>query len=78
MLYDSQSLGYVVAGHQRERQWEGGPETLTWYYPFTGSDVRAERTRMLSAGAAEWETLVLEDLRRAHPGIRGVPPSSWR
>lgn len=72
VLYDSQSLGYVVAGHQLERHWDQGPQVLTWYYPFTGSDPRAERERMLSASAADWETLVMEDLLRAHPGLGQV------
>ncbi|HLT30853.1 MAG TPA: NAD(P)-binding protein [Myxococcaceae bacterium] len=69
VLYDSKSLGYVVAGHQLERQWDGGPQVLTWYYPFTGADPKAERTRMLSATAEDWETLVMEDLLRPHPEL---------
>lgn len=81
VLYDSRSLGYVVAGHQIERQWEGGPQVLTWYYPFTGADPKAERTRMLSASAEDWETLVMGDLMTPHPDLpqiaQGLEVMRW-
>lgn len=69
VLYESRSLGYVVAGHQVERQWEAGPTVATWYYPFAGEEPREARGRMLGAGYAEWEELVLADLLRPHPGL---------
>ncbi len=69
VLYESQSLGYVVATHQLERADDSGPTVLTWYYALAGGDVRAERARLLSAGYSEWEQLVAADLAPAHPGL---------
>jgi glycine/D-amino acid oxidase-like deaminating enzyme len=69
VLYESKSLGYVVATHQAMRQYEGGPTVLTWYLPMVGQDVKAEREKMLSASYGEWETMVMADLMPAHPGI---------
>lgn len=69
VFYDSRSLGYVVATHQREIAVRTGPTVLTWYYPLEGADVRAERERLLSAGYEDWEAVVMTDLRAAHPDI---------
>jgi hypothetical protein len=70
VLYESQSLGYVVATHQTLRQHEGGPTVLTWYYPLVGQDVRAERTRLLGTTLEDWQAVALADLSLAHPGLR--------
>ncbi|MCP3104614.1 FAD-dependent oxidoreductase [Myxococcus sp. K15C18031901] len=69
VFYESRSLGYVVATHQLLRQDERGPTVLTWYLPMAGADVKAEREKALSASYADWEALVMADLRPAHPGI---------
>ncbi|MFY2559187.1 flavin monoamine oxidase family protein [Corallococcus terminator] len=69
VFQESNSLGYVVATHQRLRQDERGPTVLTWYLPMAGADVKAERTKALSASYADWEALVMADMRPAHPGI---------
>ncbi|NVJ25801.1 MULTISPECIES: FAD-dependent oxidoreductase [Myxococcus] len=69
VFQESNSLGYVVATHQRLRQDERGPTVLTWYLPMSGADVKAERTKALSASYADWEALVMADMRPAHPGI---------
>ncbi|MCY0998240.1 FAD-dependent oxidoreductase [Myxococcus sp. MISCRS1] len=69
VFQESKSLGYVVATHQRLRQDENGPTVLTWYLPMAGGDVKAEREKALSASYADWEALVMADLRPAHPGI---------
>ncbi|HSP81061.1 MAG TPA: twin-arginine translocation pathway signal, partial [Myxococcaceae bacterium] len=69
VFYESRSLGYVVATHQALRMDERGPTVLTWYLPMAGLDVKAEREKVLSAGYAEWEGLVMADLLPAHPGI---------
>ncbi|MBC7976147.1 MAG: monooxygenase, partial [Myxococcales bacterium] len=66
---DSPSLGYVSATHQRGR--DRGPTVWTWYYPFTG-DARQARTQLAGAGYAEWAEVVLADLERAHPDLRGL------
>ena len=69
-LYDSPSLGYVVATHQSGR--DSGPTVLTYYYAFTDHDPRVSRERLLSAGRDEWAEVVLSDLSRAHPEIRDI------
>jgi hypothetical protein len=69
VFYESRSLGYVVATHQSPRMDERGPTVLTWYLPLAGLDMKAERQKVLSAGYADWEGLVMADMRAAHPGI---------
>lgn len=70
VLYDSPSLGYVVATHQRGI--EHGPTVLTYYYALCDHDARAARERMLSAGRDEWAEIALADLSRAHRDIRSL------
>jgi glycine/D-amino acid oxidase-like deaminating enzyme len=70
VLYESPSLGYVVATHQTGRDF--GPTVLTYYYAFTDHDPRVARERLLSAGRDEWAEVVLSDLSRAHPDIRDI------
>ncbi|MBM7118854.1 FAD-dependent oxidoreductase [Archangium primigenium] len=69
VLYESRSLGYVVATHQLARQDERGPTVLTWYLPMAGLDMKAERQKALSASYADWEGLVMADLLPAHRGL---------
>lgn len=68
VLYNSKSLGYVCATHQRGR--DHGPTILTWYYPFTDEDAAAARRSIAGAGQPEWAALALADLSRAHPDLR--------
>jgi hypothetical protein len=70
VLYDSPSLGYVVATHQIDRGL--GPTVFTFYHAFCDSDVKEARARLLSGNWSEWKEHVLDDLERAHPGIRGL------
>ena len=70
VMYDSPSLGYVVATHQQGI--DRGPTVLTYYYALCESDPRAERERLLSAGRDEWAEVALADLSRAHPDIRSL------
>lgn len=70
VLYGSQSLGYVNATHQRARADEHGPTVLTWYYPLSGGDVKAERTRLLATTHRDWVDIILADLVPAHLGLR--------
>jgi NAD(P)-binding Rossmann-like domain len=70
VLYDSPSLGYVVATHQRGV--DHGPTVLTYYYPLTDASPRGARERLLSAGRDEWADVALTDLERAHPEIRTI------
>jgi glycine/D-amino acid oxidase-like deaminating enzyme len=68
VIYDSPSLGYVVATHQRGR--EQGPTVLTYYLPLVEDDVRAGRRRLLETSWVAWVELILADLSRAHPALR--------
>jgi protoporphyrinogen oxidase len=68
VLYDSPSLGYVVATHQRGI--DRGPTVLTYYYPLCDADPHVARNRLLSAGREEWAEVAIADLTRAHPNLR--------
>ena len=65
VLYESPSLGYVVATHQQCVDF--GPTVLTYYFPFSEGRPCDLREDLLSM---EWEDcaeMVLDDLSRAHP-----------
>jgi glycine/D-amino acid oxidase-like deaminating enzyme len=68
VLYESPSLGYVVATHQSGR--DQGPTVLTYYLPLLDDDPRRGRERLLRTPWAEWVEAIVADLGRAHPGIR--------
>jgi protoporphyrinogen oxidase len=70
VLYESPSLGYVVATHQRGL--DRGPTVFTYYYPLCDTDPRKARSRLLEAGREEWADVALTDLSRAHPEIRTI------
>ncbi len=69
VLFDSPSLGYVVATHQHLRRHV--PKTVWTYYWALASQPASEARRWLLAQT--WEALrdrILDDLARAHPDIR--------
>lgn len=70
VLYESPSLGYVVATHQRGL--DRGPTVLTYYYPLCDENPRVARTRLLETDWRGWAEIALTDLSRAHPDIRGL------
>jgi Flavin containing amine oxidoreductase len=70
VLYESPSLGYVVATHQRGRDY--GPTVFTYYYPLCDDNPRLARTRLLETDWAEWAEVTLSDLSRAHPDVRNL------
>ncbi len=70
VIYDSQSLGYVAATHQRGLDY--GPTVFTWYYPLCDADPKTSRERLLSADREEWADIALTDLETAHPEIRDL------
>jgi glycine/D-amino acid oxidase-like deaminating enzyme len=70
VLYESPSLGYVAATHQRGI--ERGPTVFTYYYPLTDDDPRAARARLLGADWKAWADVALTDLSRAHRDIRAL------
>jgi hypothetical protein len=70
VLYESPSLGYVVATHQRSI--DRGPTVFTYYYPLVDENPRVARTRLLETDWRGWAEITLSDLSRAHPDIRGL------
>ena len=68
VLYDSPSLGYVVATHQDLRT-APGPSVLTWYLPLAVPNPDAARAWMLAQEWRDWASLILADLVQAHPDI---------
>lgn len=70
VLYESPSLGYVVATHQRGR--DHGPTVFTYYYPLCDENARLARTRLLETDWSGWADVTLTDLSRAHPDIRNL------
>jgi len=70
VFYESPSLGYVVATHQRGL--DRGPTVLTYYYPLVDENPRVGRTRLLDTDWRGWAEVTLSDLSRAHQDIRGL------
>jgi hypothetical protein len=68
VLYESPSLGYVVATHQRCLDY--GPTVWTYYYPLCDANPRDARARLLGLDWQGCADIVLTDLQRAHPEIR--------
>lgn len=70
VIYESPSLGYVVATHQQGR--ERGPTVFTYYYPLCDGDPREARARLLGLDWRGCADVVLTDLARPHPDIRAL------
>jgi hypothetical protein len=71
VVYDSRSLGYVVATHQGVAS-RPGPTVLTWYRPLTEEAPRAGRQRLLATSREAWAEAALADLARPHPELRSI------
>ena len=71
VLFDSPSLGYVVATHQNLRI-APGPSVLTYYLALTVPNPETARTWMLERSWNDWVSLILADLARAHPEIESL------
>jgi len=70
VLYDSPSLGYVCATHQRGSDY--GATVLTYYLPLSDADPRRARQQLYDGDYAAWRDAVLLDLGRAHPALDTV------
>lgn len=70
VLYDSKSLGYVVATHQRNLEY--GPTILTYYHPLCDDDPSVARQRLLDLSWEDCAEIVMADLQTAHPQIRNL------
>ncbi len=67
VLYESPSLGYVVATHQSLAT-RPGPTVWTWYRPLTGNPV-TEREEMLARPWESWRQEIVSELSRPHPDL---------
>ncbi|MEZ5346415.1 MAG: FAD-dependent oxidoreductase [Pyrinomonadaceae bacterium] len=70
VLYESRSLGYVVATHQKGIDY--GKTILTYYYPMAEENLRQGMQKLLSLDWKELADVCLSDLAVAHPDIRGI------
>ena len=68
VLYDSPSLGYVNATHQKGIDY--GAAIFTYYYPMCGEN--DGRAKLFSLNHREISDVILTDLSRAHPNIRNL------
>ncbi len=68
VLYDSRSLGYVVATHQ-DLHPVPRKTVLTYYQPLDEEEPAVARQKALSRSYEEWCQLILSDLREPHPEI---------
>ena len=71
VIYDSLSLGYVVATHQNLRV-APGPSVLTYYMPLAVPNPEVARRWMLERSWDEWVSIVLGDLAPAHVGLESL------
>lgn len=78
VLYESPSLGYVVATHQALV--DHGPTVWTYYYPLNDPEPRFARTKLLSMSWSDCADVAITDLSRAHPELPGLVESLdvWR
>lgn len=68
VMYDSVSVGYVVATHAAGT--DSGPTVMSYYMPMAGGDPAVRRQELLSASYENLAAQCLDDLESAHPGIR--------
>lgn len=70
VIYDSPSVGYVVATHQQGA--DSGPTVLSYYMPMADGDPAQRRRELLSASYEQLAEQCLADLERAHAGLRAL------
>jgi hypothetical protein len=68
VFFDSPSLGYVNASHQRLDR-VSGATVLTWYTALCGGPAAVERATAYERTHGQWCDLILADLRGVHPEI---------
>jgi glycine/D-amino acid oxidase-like deaminating enzyme len=69
VIYNSPSLGYVMATHQSLRT-HIERTVWTYYWALAGKDPLAARRELLQTDWRTWCERVLGDLERAHPDVR--------
>ena len=71
VIYDSLSLGYVVATHQNLGV-ARGPSVLTYYMPLAVPNPAVARRWMLERSWDDWVSIILGDLAPAHVGLESL------
>lgn len=71
VLYDSTSIGYVVATHQTIRV-KPGATVITWYRPLADESPGEARVRLANTGWKTWVDEIVGDLVRPHPDLPGL------
>lgn len=69
VIYDSKSLGYVVATHQSLKIHQKRT-VWTWYHSFAEGRAPDQRRVLLGGDWKYWKEFILRDLERPHPDIR--------
>ncbi|HBV14961.1 NAD(P)/FAD-dependent oxidoreductase [Chryseobacterium carnipullorum] len=68
VIYGSAGLGYIFDQHQNVEQIIG-EKVITYYRSFSSNDCKKARRKLYSMKESELKTLVLDDLKKAHPLI---------
>ena len=71
VIYDSLSVGYVVATHQNLRV-APGPSVLTYYMPLAVPNPDVARRWMLERSWNDWVSIILGDLAPAHVDLESL------
>ena len=71
VLYNSESLGYVVADHQTRSVYRDNPSVLVYYLPFV-EDIDLARQKLLEEEHSYWVNVIMQDLLVAHPDLARV------
>ncbi len=70
VIYDSETLGYVVDTHQSLSQKPNQPTVITWYRAYAQEpDVRRTRWRLIHRSREAFKREILDDLSVPHPEI---------
>lgn len=69
VIYDSRTLGYVVANHQTGFS-KHDKLVWTFYWALADGAPAGNRARLLSQSWNYWKEEILKDLEKAHPDIR--------
>lgn len=72
VIYQSPSLGYVVATNQSLSINPLQPTVLTWYRPFIEDDTLAVRKELLRRDWNFWRQEIMGELELVHPGLSAV------
>lgn len=69
VIYGTQGLGYVYDQHQSLAQLQKR-RVITYYRCFEGPDLRKIRRQVYGKTQRDWEQMVFDDLKAAHPDLR--------